>query len=180
MGTNVLGLAIEGLVAVLLVTTIGYCWVLNSRLVRLRADEKALKATIVELINATEVADRAIAGLKEMAYECDKSLSMRLVAADRASNELAAQLRAGETVLNRIALITEAARRQQALAQEPVAREPTFAPPAHAPVAFAMPGPHETAMHPLYDQRNATARSTAAMAEALTQRARQRSRGEAA
>ena len=102
------------------------------------------------------------------------------VAADRASNELAAQLRAGETVLNRIALITEAARRQQALAQEPVAREPSYAPPAHAPVAFAMPGPHETPMHPLYDQRSTTARSTAAMADALAQRARQRSRGEAA
>src|SRR4029079_5824008 len=95
--TTMIGLAIEALVAVLLITTIGYCWVLNNRLQRLRADEKALKATIFELVGATEVADRAINGLKEMVYECDKSLSMRLVAADRTSNELAAQVRAGET-----------------------------------------------------------------------------------
>jgi hypothetical protein len=178
MSTSVLGLAIEGLVAVLLMTTIGYCWVLNGRLIRLRADEKALKSTILELVNATEIADRAIGGLKEMAYECDKTLSMRLVAADRANNELAAQLRAGETILNRIALITEAARKQQALSQDPIAREPNYATPAHAPVAFAVANPNE--LHPLYDQRSATIRSAAAVADALTQRAKMRARGEAA
>jgi hypothetical protein len=179
MSTTMIGLAIEALVAVLLITTIGYCWVLNNRLQRLRADEKALKATIFELVGATEVADRAINGLKEMVYECDKSLSMRLVSADRISNELAAQLRAGETVINRIALITEAARKHQALAKEPP-REQGFAAPAHAPVAFAVTDPNETPMHPLYDQRAAAARSAAAVADALAQRARQRSRGEAA
>jgi hypothetical protein len=39
---------IEGLVAVLLVITIGYCMLLNKRLQRLKADEKSLKATIGE------------------------------------------------------------------------------------------------------------------------------------
>ena len=41
-----LGLVIEGLVAVLLVLTIGYCRLLNKRLKRLKADEQSLKATI--------------------------------------------------------------------------------------------------------------------------------------
>jgi hypothetical protein len=56
------GLAIESLVAVLLILTIGYCMLLNKRLKRLRADEQSLKATISELITATEIAERAIGG----------------------------------------------------------------------------------------------------------------------
>ena len=51
--SNALGLAIESLVAILLLLTISYCILLNSRLKRLKADEQALKATISELITAT-------------------------------------------------------------------------------------------------------------------------------
>ncbi len=59
-----LGVAIECLVAILLMVTIGYCMLLNKRLKRLKADEHSLKATIAELITATEIAERAIGGLK--------------------------------------------------------------------------------------------------------------------
>ena len=59
-----LGVVIESLVAVLLMLTIGYCMLLNKRLQRLKADEHSLKATIAELITATEIAERAIGGLK--------------------------------------------------------------------------------------------------------------------
>ena len=62
-----LGLVIELLVAALLALTIGYCLVLNRRLKRLQADEQALRATISELITATEIAERAILGLKATA-----------------------------------------------------------------------------------------------------------------
>jgi hypothetical protein len=47
------GIVIESLVAVLLLLTIGYCMLLNTRLKRIKADEHSLKATIVELIPAT-------------------------------------------------------------------------------------------------------------------------------
>ncbi len=57
-----LGIVIESLVAVLLMLTIGYCALLNNRLKRLKADEHSLKATIAELITATEIAERAIGG----------------------------------------------------------------------------------------------------------------------
>ena len=79
------GLMIEGLVAVLLLVTIGYCVVLNGRLKRLKADEQALKATISELITATEIAGRAVAGLKATAQEADRTLGERLRAAERLS-----------------------------------------------------------------------------------------------
>lgn len=59
-----LGMAIETLVAILLMLTIGYCILLNKRLTRLKADEHSLKAVIGELITATEIAERAIGGLK--------------------------------------------------------------------------------------------------------------------
>ena len=62
--SHVFALIIESLVAILLVLTIGYCSLLNKRLKRLKADEHSLKATISELITATEIAERAITGLK--------------------------------------------------------------------------------------------------------------------
>jgi cell division septum initiation protein DivIVA len=93
------GLMIEGLVAVLLLVTIGYCVVLNGRLKRLKADEQALKATISELITATEIAGRAVAGLKATAQEADRTLGERLRAAERLSADLDRQIRGGEAML---------------------------------------------------------------------------------
>jgi Domain of unknown function (DUF6468) len=93
------GLMIESLVAVLLLVTIGYCVVLNGRLKRLKADEQALKATISELITATEIAGRAVAGLKTTAPEADRTLGERLKAAERLSADLDRQLRGGEAML---------------------------------------------------------------------------------
>jgi hypothetical protein len=93
------GLMIESLVAMLLLVTIGYCAVLNGRLKRLKADEQALKATISELITATEIAGRAVAGLKATAQEADRTLGERLRAAERLSADLDRQLRGGEAML---------------------------------------------------------------------------------
>lgn len=104
-----LGLVIESLVAVLLVLTIAYCAILNGRLKRLRSDEEALRATISELITTTEIAERAILGLKTTAAECDQTIAQRLTQAEHLSGELARQLDTGESVLMRITQIAEAA-----------------------------------------------------------------------
>jgi hypothetical protein len=108
--SNGIGLVIEGMVAILLVLTIGYCIVLNSRLKMLKADEQALKATISELITATEIAERAIAGLKLTVRDCDLSLGERLRSAEHLSGEIAHQLDDGKAVLERLARIVQAAR----------------------------------------------------------------------
>ncbi|CTQ52269.1 hypothetical protein LP7551_00786 [Roseibium album] len=110
MSTLPLGMIIEGLVAVLLLITIGYCWVLNRRLQRLRADEEVLRATISELMTATEIAERAILGLKTTAAEADKTLGSRLNQAESMSNTLADQVGEGEKIFSRITQIAEAAR----------------------------------------------------------------------
>jgi Domain of unknown function (DUF6468) len=110
--SNGIGLVIEGMVAILLVLTIGYCIVLNSRLKMLKADEQALKATISELITATEIAERAIAGLKLTVRDCDLSLGERLRNAEHLSGEIANQLDDGKAVLERLTRIVQAARPQ--------------------------------------------------------------------
>jgi Zn-dependent protease with chaperone function len=105
---------IESMVAILLVLTIGYCIVLNSRLKMLKADEQTLKATISELITATEIAERAIAGLKLTVRDCDLGLGERLRTAERFSAEIADQIDDGRAVLERLARIVRAARQPEA------------------------------------------------------------------
>ena len=108
--SHVFGIVIESLVAVLLMVTIGYCMLLNKRLKRLKADEHSLKATISELITATEIAERAIAGLKLTVRDCDLSLGERLRNAEQLSGEIAHQIDDGRAVLERLTRIVLAAR----------------------------------------------------------------------
>ena len=58
------GFLVETMVSILLLLTILYCVRLNKQLRLLKADEQSLRATISELVTATEIADRAIGGLK--------------------------------------------------------------------------------------------------------------------
>ncbi|HXW27514.1 MAG TPA: DUF6468 domain-containing protein [Xanthobacteraceae bacterium] len=134
--SNGIGLVIESMVAILLMLTIGYCIVLNSRLKMLKADEQALKATISELITATEIAERAIAGLKLTVRDCDLSLGERLRNAEQLSLEIAGQLDDGRAVLDRLTRIALAGRRHEAPAP-PVAIAPDAQAIADAAQAFA-------------------------------------------
>ncbi len=104
------GIAIESLVAILLLVTIGYCMLLNSRLKRLKADEHSLKATIAELITATEIAERAIGGLKHTVRDVNENLADQLHAATEMSLQLKKHLAEGDNVLRRLSRIAIAAR----------------------------------------------------------------------
>ena len=105
-----LGIVIESLVAVLLLLTIGYCMLLNSRLKRLKADEHSLKATIAELITATEIAERAIGGLKHTVRDVNENLGSQLNAATQMSFHLKEQLVEADSVIRRLSRIAVAAR----------------------------------------------------------------------
>ena len=113
------GVAIESLVAILLLLTIGYCMLLNRRLKRLKADEHSLKATIAELITATEIAERAIGGLKHTVRDVNENLGNQLTSAAQLSQQLKKQLAEGDDVLRRLSRIVVAAR--PALEPEPAA-----------------------------------------------------------
>lgn len=151
--SHAFALIIESLVAILLALTIWYCMLLNKRLTRLRADEQALKATISELITATEIAERAIAGLKLTVRDCDQNLGERLRTAERFSADMERQLMAGEEVLHRLVRIVGASRGEPAEVAEP-----------DIPAAPAPPDPHATVV----------------AAQAFAERARSRLGGRAA
>ena len=121
-----MAMVIESVVAVLLVLTIGYCMLLNRRLKLLKADEGTLRATIAELVTATEIAERAISGLKITARDCDLGLTERLARAERLCADLDQKLGAGKTVLDRLSQIVVAGRQPE---------EPR--PPANDPKALA-------------------------------------------
>jgi len=118
--SHALGIAIESLVAVLLLLTIGYCMLLNARLKRLKADEHSLKATIGELITATEIAERAIGGLKFTVRDVNENLGSQLASAAQMSEQLKKQLIEGDNVFRRLSKIVTAARP----ASEPEAAAP--------------------------------------------------------
>ncbi|MBR1146859.1 DUF6468 domain-containing protein [Bradyrhizobium sp. AUGA SZCCT0431] len=105
-----LGIVIESLVAVLLLVTIGYCVLLNARLKRLKADEHSLKATIGELITATEIAERAIGGLKHTVRDVNEHLGSQLTAASQMSTQLKGMLAEGDGIIRRLSKIAIAAR----------------------------------------------------------------------
>ena len=118
--SHLLGIAIESLVAILLMLTIAYCMLLNKRLQRLKADEHSLKATIAELITATEIAERAIGGLKHTVRDVNENLGNQLTAAAQISLQLKKQLAEGDNVIRRLSKIAAAARP----ASEPEAPQP--------------------------------------------------------
>src|ERR1700686_2716579 len=108
--SHVFGIVIESLVAILLLLTIGYCMLLNSRLKRLKADEHSLKATIAELITATEIAERAIGGLKHTVRDVNENLGNQLTSAAQLSLQLKKQLAEGDNIFRRLSRIATAAR----------------------------------------------------------------------
>jgi len=118
------GIVIESLVAVLLLLTIAYCMLLNTRLKRLKADEHSLKATIGELITATEIAERAIGGLKHTVRDVNENLGNQLTSAAQMSQQLKKQLAEGDNVIRRLSRIAIAARPLSESEAAPVAAAP--------------------------------------------------------
>lgn len=103
------GIMIEGLVIVLLMATIWYCIVLSGKLKKLKLEESALRSTIAELLTATELAERAIRGLKVTAHEHQKTLGLRVRDAERLNLELLTRLGEGDQLMQRLIAITQAA-----------------------------------------------------------------------
>jgi chromosome segregation ATPase len=113
--------------------TIGYCILLNKRLTRLKADEHSLKAVIAELITATEIAERAIGGLKLAVRDVNENLGNQLAAATQMSDQLHRQLGEADNVVRRLSKIAIAARP----ATHPEAAAPAAKPSAAKAVAAA-------------------------------------------
>jgi len=167
-----LGLTIETLVAILLMVTIGYCMLLNSRLKRLRADEHSLKAVIAELVTATEIAERAIGGLKHTVRDVNENLGNEIATATQMSEQLKRQLAESEHVVRRLSKIAIAARPQpaDAKAAKQAAGE-TLAPGEPARDSFSEPAGESQKTQPA-NAKLSSAKAVAAAAQAFTERRR--------
>jgi hypothetical protein len=108
--THELGVLIESLVSILLLLTILYCVRLNKQIRLLKADEQSLRATIGELVTATEIAERAIAGLKQTMRDGEVVLSGRLQRSEKLSSDIERQIKSGEQLLDKLARIAAAGR----------------------------------------------------------------------
>jgi len=122
------GFIVEGSVSILLMVTIGYCVVLNSRLQRLHADRDTLRQMVTDLVRATDLANAAVKELKTTAVEADLVLNARLEEAERFGIQLANHVSAGQSLMERIAKITAAGQSRPEpaeTAEPPVALGPT-------------------------------------------------------
>ena len=120
-----LGLAIETMVSILLLLTILYCVRLNKQLRMLKADEQSLRITISELVTATEIAERAIAGLKQTMREGEQVLSARLQRSEELSGEIEQQMKGAEALLAKLTRIATAGRQiEPAAPAAPAAPDP--------------------------------------------------------
>ena len=99
------GFAIESMVSVLLLLTILYCVRLNRQLRLLKADEQSLRITISELVTATEIAERAIGGLKQTMREGEQVLTSRLQRSEELSSDIEKKMKAAEALLGKLARI---------------------------------------------------------------------------
>ena len=151
-----IAMLIEILVCVLLAATISWCVVLDRRLKKLKADEQMMRRTVVDLVAATEKAERAVAGLRAIVTDCDETIASHLRDAERHTADLAGYIRSGDDVIARIARIVETA------GGEPPARTPAAVEPEPAA------GP-QTRMS-----------ATLAAAQTFADRARRRAGGQAA
>ena len=104
------GYAIESMVSVLLLLTILYCVRLNKQLRLLKADEQSLRVTISELVTATEIAERAIGGLKQTMREGEQVLSAKLARSEELSGEIEQKMKAAEALLGKLARIAAVGR----------------------------------------------------------------------
>ncbi|MFN3658950.1 MAG: DUF6468 domain-containing protein [Pseudolabrys sp.] len=102
------GFFIESMVSVLLLLTILYCVRLNRQIRLLKADEQSLRATISELVTATEIAERAITGLKATMRDGEQVLTERLQRSEQLSADIGRQITAGEDLYMRLARIAGA------------------------------------------------------------------------
>jgi hypothetical protein len=94
--------ALDLVVAALLVATIGFAIRLNNRLTALRADREQLLELIAGLQRATRQAEEAVRGLKLSAAETGRDLQSAIDGAGSLRDDLAFLIERGGTVADRI------------------------------------------------------------------------------
>lgn len=125
------GYVLEGLVAVLLLVTVGYCYVLDRQLRALRSGQDGLKAIIEGLDAATARAQASVTDLRSSAAAVAKDLHEQVARGRGLADELEIMIDAGNALADRLEG-TRAAKQVRA-APRVVADAPAPASEARAP-----------------------------------------------
>jgi len=97
------GLILESLVAVLLIVTIGYCFILNRRLALLRGGQNELNEVVRTLNEATDKARNSVEHLRRSSVSIAEDLSGKITTARALCDELGVIVESGNSLADRLA-----------------------------------------------------------------------------
>ncbi len=97
------GLILESLVAVLLVVTIGYCFILNRRLIALRHGQNEMHAVVLTLNQATEKARVSVEQMRRSSLSIAGDLSEKIKGGRAIADELVMIVESGNSLADRLA-----------------------------------------------------------------------------
>ncbi len=97
------GMILEGIVAILLVMTIGYCFVLDRRLQALRSGREELQKVVEDLNASIGRAQTTILDLKANAGDTARILEERIGKAQGLADELSLMVQSGNSIAERLA-----------------------------------------------------------------------------
>ncbi len=115
-----LSLILDAIVAVLLITTIGYAVVLNRRLGALRDAKSEIEALVVRFAESTDQAGSGIGSLKDEARRSGEALQGKLDAARGLADDLTFLLERGSSLADRLDSAVGAARAKIATGGAPL------------------------------------------------------------
>ncbi len=95
-------IVLETIVAILLIVTVVYCYVLNKRLATLRNSQDEMKQLLNDFAVAMQKAEISVAELRNASLEIGDKLNARVTAARALSDELNVMVNSGEDLANRL------------------------------------------------------------------------------
>jgi cell division septum initiation protein DivIVA len=128
-------LILDVVVAVLLVVTIVYAWVLNQRLTQLRRNRDDLAKVVTSFNDATARAEAGIPKLRRAAEETGQSLQERMEKAQSLRDDLAFMIERADAMADRLEQSVRGAR-EEIRVPPPATAAPG---PAHAPAPAPRP-----------------------------------------
>ena len=93
---------LEALVAILLIVTVVYCYILNRRLVALRGAQTEMMQLTTDLSQAMQMAQAGISDLRRAGDEIGADLQEQVTRAQALSDELRVMTQSGEDLANRL------------------------------------------------------------------------------
>ena len=97
------GMILEAIVAILLMVTVGYCFVLDRRLQALRSGREELQKVVEDLNGSIARAQTTILDLKANAGDTARLLEERVAKAQGLADELALMVQSGNSIAERLA-----------------------------------------------------------------------------